>query len=83
MFFNCDYCGFNNNEIQFVGIFQFKGVYYEFWLRDMEDFQCQVVKFDIVIVKFIEFDVEVFVGKGQFMNVEGFLIIIVDDFVFD
>lgn len=83
MSFNCDHCGFNNNEIQPAGTLQLKGVHYELRLRDMEDFQRQVVKSDTATVKFIELDVEVPAGKGQLTNVEGLLTTIVDDLVFD
>ncbi|KAM7212010.1 nucleolar zinc-finger protein [Rhypophila decipiens] len=79
MSFNCEHCGFQNNEIQPAGTIQLKGVHYELRLRDMADFGRQVVKSDAATVKFIELDVEVPAGRGQLTNVEGLLRTIVDD----
>jgi len=79
MSFSCEHCGLQNNEIQTAGTYQPKGVHYELRLRDMEDFERQVVKSDTATVKFIELDVEVPPGRGQLTNVEGLLSTIVDD----
>ncbi|KAK4190203.1 ZPR1 zinc-finger domain-containing protein [Podospora australis] len=83
MSFNCDHCGFNNNEIQPAGTYQIKGVHYELRLTQMEDFERQVVKSDSATVKFIELDVEVPAGKGQLTNIEGLLTTIIGDLEFD
>ena len=42
----------------------------------------QVIKSDTAVVKFIELDVEVPAGRGQFTNVEGLLSTIVTDLEF-
>lgn len=83
MSFNCEHCGFSNNEIQPAGTFQIKGAHYELRLTAVEDFERQVVKSDTATVKFIELDVEVPAGKGQLTNVEGLLTTVIDDLEFD
>ncbi|KAH8907184.1 zf-ZPR1-domain-containing protein [Coniochaeta sp. PMI_546] len=79
MSFQCDECGFQNNEIQSANQVQPKGARYELRLFDMADFERQVVKSDTATVKFIELDVEVPPGRGQLTNIEGLLTTIVDD----
>ncbi len=79
MSFNCDKCGFNNNEIQAAGTIQPKGSNYLLRLTAMPDFERTVVKSDTAVVKFIELDLEVPAGRGQLTNVEGLLASIVDD----
>ena len=79
MSFNCDKCGFNNNEIQAAGSIQPKGSSYLLRLTAMPDFERTVVKSDTAVVKFIELDLEVPAGRGQLTNVEGILSAIVDD----
>ena len=79
MSFNCDKCGFNNNEIQSAETIQPKGSSYLLRLTAMPDFERTVVKSDTAVVKFIELDLEVPAGRGQLTNVEGLLSGIVDD----
>lgn len=79
MSFNCDKCGFNNNEIQAAGSIQPKGSSYLLRLTAMPDFERTVVKSDTAVVKFIELDLEIPAGRGQLTNVEGILSAIVDD----
>lgn len=79
MSFKCDHCGFQNNEIQSANEYQAKGSRYELRLREMADFERQVIKSDSAIVKFIELDVEVPPGRGQLTNVEGLLSTILED----
>ncbi|KAJ9165011.1 Zf-ZPR1-domain-containing protein [Coniochaeta hoffmannii] len=79
MSFQCDHCGFQNNEIQAASEVQPKGSRYELRLFQMADFERQVVKSDTATVKFIELDVEVPAGRGQLTNIEGLLTTIVDD----
>lgn len=79
MSFQCDECGFRNNEIQAANQIQVKGSRYELRLFDIADFERQVVKSDTATVKFIELDVEVPPGRGQLTNVEGLLTTIIDD----
>ena len=79
MSFECDKCGFKNNEIQTASSVQPKGTYYELRLTTQADFGRQVVKSDTATVKFIEMDVEVPAGRGQLTNVEGRLTSLVDD----
>ena len=79
MSFNCEKCGFNNNEIQAAGTIQPKGSSYLLRLTAMPDFERTVVKSDTAVVKFIELDLEVPAGRGQLTNVEGLLSGIVDD----
>ncbi|OIW27497.1 zf-ZPR1-domain-containing protein [Coniochaeta ligniaria NRRL 30616] len=79
MSFQCDECGFQNNEIQAANELQAKGARYELRLFDMADFERQVVKSDTATVKFIELDVEVPPGRGQLTNIEGLLSTVIDD----
>lgn len=79
MSFECDKCGFKNNEIQTATSVQPKGLYYELRLTTLADFGRQVIKSDTATVKFIEMDVEVPAGRGQLTNVEGLLTSLVDD----
>lgn len=79
MSFECDKCGFKNNEVQAATSVQPKGAYYELRLTTQADFSRQVIKSDTATVKFIEMDVEVPPGRGQLTNVEGLLTTLVDD----
>ncbi|KAB5586001.1 ZPR1 zinc-finger domain-containing protein [Coniochaeta sp. 2T2.1] len=79
MSFHCDECGFQNNEIQAANEYQSHGARYELRLRDMADFERQVVKSDTATVKFVELDVEVPPGRGQLTNIEGLLSTVIDD----
>ncbi|KAI0181592.1 ZPR1 zinc-finger domain-containing protein [Hypoxylon sp. FL1284] len=79
MSFSCDKCGFSNSEIQAAGTIQPKGSSYILRLTELSDFERQVVKSDTAVVKFIELDLEVPAGRGQFTNVEGILSAIIDD----
>lgn len=79
MSFECEHCGFRNNEIQTASEIQVKGSYYELRLTDMADFSRQVVKADTATAKFIELDLEMPPGRGQLSNIEGLLRTVVDD----
>ncbi|CAI4212562.1 unnamed protein product [Parascedosporium putredinis] len=63
MSFECEHCGFRNNEIQTASEIQVKGSYYELRLTDMADFSRQVVKADTATAN----------------NIEGLLRTVVDD----
>ncbi|KAK3180748.1 nucleolar zinc-finger protein [Lecanicillium sp. MT-2017a] len=77
--FQCEQCGFQNNEIQPAGSIQPKGTHYELRLTEMGDFGRQVIKADTAVVKFIELDLEIPAGRGQLTNVEGLLSTVIDD----
>ncbi|SPN98555.1 probable zinc finger protein ZPR1 [Cephalotrichum gorgonifer] len=79
MSFECDKCGFKNNEIQAATSVQPKGTHYELRLTEQEDFSRTVVKSDTATVNFIELDLEVPPGRGQLTNVEGLLSTVIDD----
>ncbi|PKS09768.1 hypothetical protein jhhlp_004389 [Lomentospora prolificans] len=79
MSFECEHCGFHNNEIQTASEVQPKGTYYELRLTEMADFSRQVVKADSATAKFIELDLEMPPGRGQLSNIEGLLRTVVDD----
>lgn len=79
MSFECEHCGFKNNEIQTATSVQPKGAYYELRLTEPADFSRQVIKSDTATVKFIEMDLEVPSGRGQLTNVEGLLTTVIDD----
>lgn len=79
MSFYCPHCNFKNSEIQSAGEIQQKGSRYELRLRSSTDFARQVVKSDTCVAKFVELDIEVPAGRGQFTNIEGLLSMILED----
>jgi zinc finger protein len=79
MSFQCEQCGFQNNEMRPAGTIQPKGTHYELRLTELGDFSRQVIKADSAVVKFIELDLEIPAGRGQLTNVEGLLTTVLDD----
>ena len=59
MSFNCDHCGFQNNEIQNGGRTSDKGVKIVLTVNKDEDLNRQVVKTDFTSVRIPELDFEI------------------------
>jgi len=75
MSFQCEKCGFANNEIQPGGRIQEKGVRYSVTVRNERDLSRQVVKSDYatVTVPEIELEIPARSQKGEISTVEGVL----------
>ena len=59
MSFNCEHCGFQNNEIQSGGKVQELGVKYKVKLQTNEDLSRQLVKSDYATLIVPEIDLEI------------------------
>lgn len=59
MSFECEHCGFENNEIQSGGKIQDKGLRITLHVKNSRDLNRQVVKSDYASVKILELDFEI------------------------
>lgn len=59
MSFSCDYCGFENNEIQSAGEVAPRGVKIKLMVESTSDLNRTIVKSDYSSVKFVELDFEI------------------------
>ena len=59
MSFNCDYCGYQNNEIQSGGKVQDLGIRYKVKIIQTQDLSRQIVKSDYASLIVPEIDLEV------------------------
>lgn len=59
MSFNCDKCGYQNNEIQPGGPIQDKGIRIILKVKTEKDLNRQVVKSDCTSVEIVELDFEI------------------------
>jgi len=75
MSFNCDHCGFNNNEIQAGGVIQEQGLRVTVTIASERDLSRQVVKSDYATVKIAQLELEIPPKgqKGEISTVEGVL----------
>jgi len=75
MSFNCDHCGFSNNEIQSGGVIQEKGVRLTVTVANERDLSRQVVKSDSasLLVPSIDLEIPPNTQKGEITTVEGVL----------
>lgn len=75
MSFNCDECGYQNNEIQSGGQIQEKGIVIEVHLTTERDLSRQVVKSDYASITVPEIDLEIPSNsqKGEITTIEGIL----------
>lgn len=75
MSFNCEHCGYQNNEIQSAGEIQPKGCKYTVNIKNSEDLNRRVVKSDYASVKIPEQDLEIEAQsqKGEITTVEGII----------
>jgi zinc finger protein len=79
MSFQCEECGFHNNEIQSAGQIQPKGAKYALRVEKEDDLQRNVVKSDVCIFKIEDIDLEIPPGKGQYSNIEGIVSAVKED----
>ena len=75
MSFNCEQCGFSNNEIQSGGMIQEKGLKIQVTIANERDLCRQVVKSDYATIKVPELELEIPPKgqKGEISTVEGIL----------
>lgn len=73
--FNCDECGFQNNEIQSGGATAEKGIRYKLSVEKTEDLNRKVVKSDYTSVKIeeLEFEIPSQSQKGEVTTIEGII----------
>ena len=79
MAFDCDNCGFKNNEIQSAGEIQQQGVKIMLRADSPQDLQRQIIKSSTATFKIDNLDFEAPPGPGRLSNLEGFLTSIVED----
>lgn len=75
MSFNCQHCGYSNNEIQSGGVIQEKGLQVKVVISSERDLSRQVVKSDYATVRIPELELEIPPKgqKGEISTVEGIL----------
>nr|CAG4649358.1 EOG090X06TU [Scapholeberis mucronata]SVE93639.1 EOG090X06TU [Scapholeberis mucronata] len=75
MSFECDHCGFKNNEIQSGDKIQEKGMIIQCTISSTQDLNRQVIKSDFATVKIPEIDFEIppQSKRGEITTVEGIL----------
>ncbi|GAB1602888.1 zinc finger protein ZPR1-like, partial [Argonauta hians] len=73
MSFNCDHCGFHNNELKPGGAIQQLGVQYKIRITCKKDLDRQVIQTDTASVKIPNLDFEIPPGKGSITNIEGLI----------
>lgn len=75
MSFNCQHCGYSNNEIQSGGVIQEKGLQVKVVISSERDLSRQVVRSDYATVKIPELELEIPPKgqKGEISTVEGIL----------
>ncbi|XP_061381702.1 zinc finger protein ZPR1 isoform X1 [Danaus plexippus] len=75
MSFNCEHCGFENNEIQPGGAYAELGVRWKLNIQESRDLNRQVVKSDhtAVIIPELDFEIPALSQKGEVTTVEGII----------
>uniref|UniRef100_A0A1I8PJU1 Zinc finger protein ZPR1 n=1 Tax=Stomoxys calcitrans TaxID=35570 RepID=A0A1I8PJU1_STOCA len=75
MSFKCEFCGFENNEIQSASEIQKKGVHIELEVKTTADLNRKVVRSDYTLVKIPEVELEIpsQSQKGEITTVEGII----------
>ncbi len=73
--FECDDCGYKNNDAMFGGELQEKGVCFHLHVKDSMDLNRQIVKSDYATVLFeeLEFEIPAKAHRGEVTTVEGLL----------
>ena len=79
MAFQCDKCGFKNNEIQSAGEIKEQGIKIMLRAEKPEDLQRQIIKSESASLKIENLDLEAPPGPGRLSNLEGFLTSILGD----
>lgn len=75
MSFSCDHCGYRNQEVQFGGSYNDKGIKLELSVTNSADLNRQVVKSDTATLRIPEIDFEIPANtqKGSLNTLEGVL----------
>lgn len=75
MSFDCEHCGFQNNEIQNSGKIAEKGIRIKLQVKTSRDLNRQVVKSDYTSVKipFLDFEIPSRSQKGEITTIEGII----------
>ncbi|XP_005177599.1 zinc finger protein ZPR1 [Musca domestica] len=75
MSFKCEFCGFENNEIQSASEIQKKGVHIKLEVKSSGDLNRRVVRSDYTLVKIPEVELEIpsQSQKGEITTVEGII----------
>ncbi|XP_037807589.1 zinc finger protein ZPR1 [Lucilia sericata] len=75
MSFKCEFCGYENNEIQSASEVQKKGVTMVLEVKDAQDLNRRVVRSDYTLVKIPEVELEIPAQsqKGEITTVEGII----------
>ncbi|TMW39479.1 hypothetical protein DOY81_015440 [Sarcophaga bullata] len=75
MSFKCEFCGYENNEIQSASEVQVKGIKLELEVKDSTDLNRRVVRSDYTLVKIPEVELEIPAQsqKGEITTVEGII----------
>ncbi len=73
--FECDDCGYRNNDAMFGGELQEKGIRFRLLIKDSRDLNRQIVKSDYATVLFeeLEFEIPAKAHRGEVTTVEGLL----------
>ncbi|KAG5183327.1 ZPR1 zinc-finger domain-containing protein, partial [Tribonema minus] len=73
--FECDNCGWSNNQVLFGGELQEKGCRFELTVKSSEDLDRQIIKSDYASVAFpgIEFEIPPKTQQGEITTIEGLL----------
>ncbi|CAG8483080.1 6526_t:CDS:2 [Ambispora leptoticha] len=82
MSFECEHCGFRNNEVQFAGVIAEKGCTYTCEISSPEDLDRQLVRSESASVKIHEIDLELpssNTQRGSLTTIEGLISAIIDD----
>ncbi|GBC08465.1 hypothetical protein RclHR1_08130008 [Rhizophagus clarus] len=81
MSFDCEHCGFSNNEVQFAGAISEKGSVYTCTINDKQDLDRQLVKSETASIKIKEIDLEIpaTTKRGCLTTIEGIISSIVED----
>jgi zinc finger protein len=81
--FQCDHCGFRNNEVQFAGKLSDFGVEILFRVMNKSDLNRELVKSEHSVIRFEEIDLEIPAnGKAEINTIEGFLLRTYDELNF-
>lgn len=75
MSFKCEFCGYENNEIQSASEVQLKGITLHLEVKNSNDLNRRVVRSDYTLVKIPEVDLEIPAQsqKGEITTVEGII----------
>lgn len=75
MSFHCEYCGYQNNELERGGSIQEKGIKIVLRITSQQDLNRQVVKSDFTSIKIpsLDFEIPAQSQKGEITSIEGII----------